>query len=119
MVIGLVLTSGAFAHWDSTIQPCDNVPPRSAQHPITVRPIIRTRPDAKMLDACGKKQVNSYLWGCAFPANDPYTRNSHWVIYLNAGLSPTERTCVLLYEFSHLPPNLWHDPIVEAYTPDR
>ena len=36
------------------------------------------------------------------------------MVLINAEQSPAERACTLVYEESHLPPNNWADPQMEA-----
>jgi hypothetical protein len=115
LLVGMSGTAMAGQFDDQNLRPCDNVPPQSAQRPASVLPMIVDEPDAEMAVDCQKTiPVGSHIYGCTFEPGVAADPSSGWVIVLNAGLTPAERDCTLLYERAHLPPNLWKDDILES-----
>lgn len=88
-------------------QPCDDPPPQSAQQPVTDPVLTFTIPNEKLAARCNFGPI--VVFGCAFLATTKHPA----IIFLNADLTPGERTCTLLYEKAHLPPNNWQDPVME------
>lgn len=108
----LLLTSPALA------SPCSNMPPLDAQRPPTVPYEVITAPANQIADWCHKDaaRMTVILYGCTFlPSAASHNRG---IIVLNDALSPTDRACVLIYEKSHLEPNNWSDPVIEASAPN-
>jgi len=113
VVLGLALTSGASAFF----QPCDNVPPKSAQQTPSVDFQVVDVPRADMAADCQKIiPAGSRIYGCTF---EPGVVSADWAVILDQSLSPAERACTLLYEKAHMPPNNWLDQSMEAQIPDE
>jgi hypothetical protein len=68
----------------------------------------------EIADRCGNSSVPTPI-ACAFP-DATATEALHWTILMWDGLSEAEKACSLIYEKSHLPPNLWESPL--AYSPE-
>jgi hypothetical protein len=113
LAVGLALTSGASAY----SQPCDNVPPKSAQQIPSVDFQVVDVPRADMAKDCAKMIAEgARLYGCTF---EPGVVSDGWAVILDQSLSPAERACTLLYEKAHLPPNNWQDASLEAQIPNE
>ena len=111
----IVLSGDASARFDSRfLQPCDNRPPDTARQAVTVPTSIFLVPSAQMFAKCRKQPNGLVIYGCTFQAMQGHPA----VVLINAEQSPAERACTLVYEESHLPPNNWADPQMEAATPD-
>lgn len=129
-----LLTSPALAYFPGQIvQPCDNVPPKSARQPVSVQTRIYDTSNADMLDIMGADPaLPDQLYGLSMPLivagglhtlhgtvldlNDPAVKAAKiWVIYLNEEMTAKERACTLLYEKAHLPPNNWADYAIEGW----
>lgn len=96
------------------LQPCDNRPPVSAQHPVNVAFSVLTVPGQAMFAVCNKVASALVIYGCTFPAS----AGRPALILLNADQDVRERACTLIYEKAHLPPNDWQDPVMEKRTVD-
>jgi hypothetical protein len=111
----LALCSNAQAEFlGRRLQPCDNVPPASAQLPLTVPVTIQKVRGADMFSKCRKQPNDLVIYGCTFLPTD--TRQA--LILLNSDQTDSEQACTLMYEKAHLPPNNWRDDAMEAMTPD-
>jgi hypothetical protein len=110
-----LFTSGASAHFDNLpIRPCDNRPPITAQHAVTVPVSILTIPGTEMFAKCEKQPRDIVIYGCTFlPAPGQPA-----LILLIGDQDEQERACTLTYEKAHLPPNNWLDATTEARSPD-
>ena len=113
-VCAAMSSSGAYAHFDGALQPCDNQPPPSARNPISVPVAIFDVPGSQMFSMCHKQPQALVIYGCTFLPSPGHTAE----VLLNADQDPKERACTLLYEEAHLPPNNWLDVTMEAATPD-
>lgn len=94
----------------SRLQPCDNVPPLSAQQPTTVKIDVYTVPTAQMRAACGLESGVPIIYGCASRRHN----DGVWQLVFNSDMDANELACTETYEFAHLPPNNWQDPVMEA-----
>ena len=96
---------------------CNHLPPVQFRQTPTVPIDIVEAPPQYIVSWCHKDpKMTAILLGCTYQAD--ITPDHHGVIVLNAALSEADRDCVLTYEKAHLPPNNWHDPVVEATAPD-
>lgn len=110
----LFLATPAYAASD----PCATPPPPQFQRPVTVPTYVQILPQAEMYAWCHKDpamQATVTLDGCTYL---PSPGRPFGQIALSAALTPAGRRCVLIYELSHLPPNNWIDPVMEAQAPD-
>lgn len=95
-----------------------NMPPFHVRTP-TVRTDIYMAPAEQIVAWCHKDprmQATVILNGCTYQAST--TRTGHAIVILSDALDDHDRACVLTYEFSHLPPNNWQDPVMEATAPN-
>lgn len=90
---------------------CDgiNMPPLSAQKPVTEPFQVFFVPDDQM-DAKCKKMPNTPIGGCTLLADSGRSA----VIYLNSSMDPAGIGCLFIYEKAHLKPNNWLDQAFEA-----
>ena len=110
----LASSTGQAAAAGKFLLPCDNQPPLSARQPVTVPTAIFTVPGRDMFAKCRKQPNGLTIYGCTFQAMDGHPA----VVVINGDQNAAERRCTLAYEESHLPPNNWYDPVMEAATPD-
>ncbi len=109
----LLLTAPAQAY---DICAKQNMPSIHVQTP-TVRTDVVIAPNAQIKAWCHKDPaMTAILNGCTFQAQD--MPNRHALVILNADLDQRDAVCVLTYEFAHLPPNNWQDPVMEATAPN-
>lgn len=103
----------------ATAGPCEHMPPASAQREPSGPYEVITAPADQIVSWCHKDaaRMTAVLYGCTFLPGTP-TPHHDGVIVLSDALSPADRACVLIYEKSHLAPNNWMDPVVEASAPD-
>jgi hypothetical protein len=114
-VAAAMLSNSAYAHFDGRqFQPCDNRPPPTALHPVTVPVSIFTVPSGDMFKRCRKQPGDLVIYGCTFLPSAGHTA----VILINGDQDPQEQSCTLVYEKAHLPPNNWLDQAMEALSPD-
>ena len=91
-----------------------NMPPITVKPP-TVRTDVVIAPAGKIIAWCHKDPaMTAILNGCTFQA----TPTRHALVILSDALTDRDRVCVLTYEFAHLPPNNWQDPVMEATAPN-
>jgi hypothetical protein len=109
LLLSLTCAGDALAFPGPFTQPCDMVPPASAQRPVKERFDVYDVPDREMIQRC-KAVPGPPIYGCTFLGHG----HGPSVILLNDHLTPKERACTLLYEKAHLPPNNWQDPAVES-----
>lgn len=97
---------------------CAKMPPPEFWQEPTLPYEVFTAPANAILSWCHKDPRMTYtLLGCTYEPD--VTPKHDGVIILNAGLSDSDRVCVLIYEKAHLPPNNWYDPVMEATAPNR
>jgi len=89
------------------------MPPPSAQKPVTEPFQLFFIPSEKMNAQCNK-MPGPAMRGCTVMANSERSA----VIFINAGMTPADMHCTLIYEKAHLKPNSWFDPIAEARAPN-
>jgi len=79
---------------------------------------VRYLPNVEVQMSCRGKVGGPSLWGCAHVLEDAFVFSAasnsyveaagpYWEIYIDQGLSPAMRHCVLFHEYAHLPPNNW------------
>lgn len=102
LAIALFVVAPAFA--------CDGVmPPSSARLEPTVPYSVMYVSGPRFAKLCPLTRAVA----CA--QNMPTkAQPDRWLIILDAKLSTADRQCFLIYEKSHLAPNFWGDPAVEA-----
>ncbi len=95
---------------------CATVPPIWAQQAPTVPFHIVYLPPQDMARACHKlaSALAGPLLGCAYLRD----RTGQALIVISNDQVGADRACVLLYELSHLPPNGYYNPAMEAGAPD-
>ena len=93
-----------------------NMPPMQVHAP-SVRTDVIIAPAGSIVAWCHKDpRMQAILNGCTFMPKD--TPNHHGLVLLSDALNDADRVCVLTYEFAHLPPNNWQDPVMEATAPN-
>ena len=97
---------------------CGAKPPAWAQHEPNVPYRIYYDSPATIVHDCHKleKGMAAPLLGCAYLNDNTNTGTA--LIIISSDLSDTDRACVRQYEFAHLPPNNFVDPVMEAGAPD-
>jgi hypothetical protein len=87
-----------------------SMPPKAARREPTVKYTVYNSRPWQVQKACPDKGAAlAEAWGCSYQNQD-----GSWTILMSDSIPLNQRSCMLQYEKSHLPPNYWGDVRIDG-----